>query len=201
MHIHGIVTVCDSRRGILCMYQVSLTARYSSCEQAQRPKVRQFCESLPPQPSAEEVASVKLSQEEIRALEAEMSTLVEERKVQSAIYDQYRAQAEDLDKEVSALLDERRKLKADMVRSKTLSCYCLALVQCYSALRICPSWSGTDQTCDSQEEVHATLVALKAEVKNKGSDWRENRDFSQTVRELVKAGRVEEACALSAAQV
>lgn len=49
--------------------------------------------------------------------------------------------------------------------------------------------------------MYAQLSALKAEAKNKGSDWRENRDFSQHLRELVKNGRVEQAREMAAHQV
>lgn len=42
---------------------------------------------------------------------------------------------------------------------------------------------------------------MKAEARNKGSDWRENRDFSQSVREVIRTGRIEQARAMAADQV
>lgn len=81
--------------------------------------MRQLSELRAPQQSAEEAANAKLSKEEVNALEAELDTLFKEKKVQIQIYDMYKSQADDLDREVSAMLEERRKLKAEQVSCKS----------------------------------------------------------------------------------
>lgn len=99
--------------------------------QAQRPAVRKAAEERAKTAAANEALkaekqALKLSSDEAWALESALLTereaLHADRVAQSAIFDEYKAEADLLDKEVNALLDERKKNKKALVSHLRFRC-------------------------------------------------------------------------------